>query len=69
VSYDLVAVTRLARQQIEVLAEHTPSLVIVLHGEPESDERTVLIAQAVQDDSRSQAGAEQIAPVPADPMP
>ena len=45
--YKISAVTRVQRQQIEVLAGRTPGLSVVLYGEP-SDQRTVIIATALQ---------------------
>lgn len=47
VSYQLVEVVRVQRQQIEVLTGRRPGLSIVLYGEP-SDQRTVLLARALQ---------------------
>lgn len=48
VKYKLAQTLRLQRQQIEILAEKNPSLAIILYGEA-SPERTVLIANAVQE--------------------
>ncbi len=48
VKYKIAQTLRVQRQQIEVLAERSPSLAIVLYGEP-SPERTVVIALAVQE--------------------
>ena len=45
--YKVSEVRRQQRQQIEVLAERTPSLVLLLHSEP-SAERWVVQAEAVQ---------------------
>lgn len=45
--YKISAVSRVQRQQIEVLAGRTPGLSVVLYGEP-SDQRTVIIATALQ---------------------
>lgn len=48
VKYKIAQTLRVQRQQIEVLAEKTPSLAVILYGEP-SPERTVVIANAVQE--------------------
>ena len=48
VKYRVTEVQRQQRQQIEVLAARTPSLALVLHGEPAA-ERWVVIAEAVQE--------------------
>jgi hypothetical protein len=46
--YRVVEVRRQQRQEIEVLADRAPSLVVVLHGEPTA-ERWVVIAEAIQE--------------------
>ena len=48
VKYKIAQTLRVQRQQIEVLAERSPSLAIILYGEP-SPERTVVIGKAVQE--------------------
>ena len=50
VKYKIAQTLRVGRQQIEVLAERSPSLAVILYGEP-SPERTVVIANAVQEPS------------------
>ena len=47
VKYRIADVRRQQRQEIEVLAERSPSLVLLLHSEP-SAERWVVVAEAVQ---------------------
>lgn len=48
IKYKIAETLRVQRQQIEVLAEKTPSLAVILYGEA-SPERTVVIAAAVQE--------------------
>lgn len=48
VKYKIAETLRVGRQQIEFLAEKTPSLAVILYGEA-SPERTVVIANAVQE--------------------
>ncbi len=48
VKYKIAETFRVQRQQIEILAEKKPSLIIILSGE-ESIERTVITANAIQE--------------------
>ena len=67
--YKVSEVRRQQRQQIEVLAERTPSLVLLLHSEP-SAERWVVLAEAVQQPQEFTvytAGVDSSAPAPVVP--
>jgi hypothetical protein len=50
VKYRTSEVARVKRHEIEILAARTPSLAVVLHGEP-SAERSVVLAEALQQPS------------------
>ena len=72
VSYLVQQVERRQRQEIEVMAGRSPSLVLILHGEP-SAERWVVLASAVQEVQESfssyTAGASSAPIAPSQPSP